>query len=82
MENYAHRLGRPGLALHVVLAKRDKVVLPELAASFMQKLEDTGAQPNILELNCGHYSLAMPPYILLAGLSLKRFLSDAGKSAP
>jgi hypothetical protein len=28
-----------------------------------------------LELNCGHYSLAMPPYILLAGLSLKRFLS-------
>lgn len=75
MENYAHRLAQPDLELHVVLAKRDKVVLPELSVSFMQKLKDTGAQPNILELNCGHYSLAMPPYILLAGLSLKRFLS-------
>jgi dienelactone hydrolase len=81
LENYAHRLARPDLELHVVLAKRDKVVLPELSANFIQKLRDTGAQPNILELNCGHYSLAMPPYILLAGLSLKRFLSRADKSA-
>jgi hypothetical protein len=41
----------------------------------MQRLKAAGAKPNILELNCGHYSLALPPYILLAGLSLKRFLS-------
>jgi hypothetical protein len=41
----------------------------------MQRLKAAGARPNILELNCGHYSLGMPPYILLAGLSLKRFLS-------
>ncbi|NTG64807.1 RcgR family putative quorum lactone hydrolase [Rhizobium rhizogenes] len=74
MENYAHSLARPDLDLHVVLAKRDKVVLPELSERFMQRLKDAGAQPNILELNCGHYSLGMPPYILLAGLSLKRFL--------
>ncbi|RVL83942.1 dienelactone hydrolase-related enzyme [Sinorhizobium meliloti] len=77
--NYAQRLARPDLALHVVLAKRDTVVLPELSASFMQKLENAGARPNILELNCGHYSLATPPYILLAGLSLKRFLSSPDK---
>ncbi|MGB8816813.1 MAG: dienelactone hydrolase-related enzyme [Rhizobiaceae bacterium] len=75
MENYAHRLARPDLDLHVVLAKRDKVVLPELSERFMQRLKDTGAKPNILRLNCGHYSLAKPPYILLAGLSLKRFMS-------
>lgn len=74
LENYAHRLARPDLAIHVVLAKRDKVVLPELSVSFMQKLSDAGARPSILELNCGHYSLAMPPYILLAGLSLRRLL--------
>lgn len=80
LENYAHRLARPDLALLVVLAERDKVVLPELSASFMQKLKDDGARPNVLELNCGHYSLALPPYILLAGLSLKRFLSGADKS--
>jgi dienelactone hydrolase len=75
LENYAHRLARPDLDLHVVLAKRDTVVLPELSERFMQRLKDTGAKPNILRLNCGHYSLARPPYILLAGLSLKRFLS-------
>ena len=76
MENYVHRLARPGLDLHVVLAKRDKVVLPELSQRFMHRLKDVGAKPDILELNCGHYSLAMPPYILLAGWSLKRFLSS------
>ena len=75
LENYAHNLARPDLDLHVVLAKRDKVVLPELSERFLQRLKDAGARPNILELNCGHYSLAIPPYILFAGLSLKRFLS-------
>lgn len=75
LENYANRLARPGLALQVVLAERDKVVLPELSAKFVQKLKDAGARRDILELNCGHYSLVLPPYILLAGLSLKRFLS-------
>ncbi|TBB14950.1 dienelactone hydrolase-related enzyme (plasmid) [Rhizobium ruizarguesonis] len=75
LENYAHNLARADLELHVVLAKRDKVVLPEISQRFMQRLKAAGARPNILELNCGHYSLGMPPYILLAGLSLKRFLS-------
>lgn len=74
LENYVHRLARPDLDLQIVLAKRDKVVLPELSARFMEKLKDTGARLNVLELNCGHYSLAMPPYILWAGLNLKRFL--------
>lgn len=81
LDNYAPNLARPDLDLHVVLAKRDKVVLPELSGRFMQRLKDAGARPYILELNCGHYSLAMPPYILWAGLSLKRFLSSADKSA-
>lgn len=80
MENYAVRLARPDLDLHVVLAKNDKVVVPELSERFMQMLTGAGAKPSILCLNCGHYSLAIPPYILLAGLSLKRFLSRDDKS--
>ncbi len=75
LEKHAHRLARPGLDLQLVLARRDKVVLPELSQRFIRRLKDAGARPDILELNCGHYSLAMPPYILCAGLSLKRFLS-------
>ncbi|WP_442580272.1 alpha/beta fold hydrolase [Mesorhizobium sp. ASY16-5R] len=75
LENHAHGLARPGLDLQLVLARRDKVVLPELSQRFMRRLKDAGTMPDILELNCGHYSLAIPPYILFAGLSLKRFLS-------
>lgn len=81
LESYAHSLARPDLDLHVVLAKRDKVVLQELSERFLQRLKDAGARPNILELNCGHYSIAVPPYILLAGLSLKRFLSRSDELA-
>ena len=81
LENYGNSLARPDLDLHVVLARRDKVVLPELSKRFMERLADAGAKPHILRLGCGHYSLAMPPYILLAGLSLKRFLSCADESA-
>lgn len=75
MENYAHRLARPNLDLHVVLANRDRVVLPALSEQFLQRLARSGGRTSILRLGCGHYSLGMPPYIALAGLSLKRFLS-------
>ncbi len=79
LENYVRNLARPGLGLHIVLAQRDKVVLPELSQNFLQSLKDAGARPSILEFNCGHYSLALPPYILLAGLSSKRFMSRVSK---
>jgi dienelactone hydrolase len=74
LENHADKLARSGFDLHVVLAKRDTVVLPDLSHRLTQKLKEAGAEPNVLELNCGHYSLAIPPYILRAGLSLKGFL--------
>jgi hypothetical protein len=32
-------------------------------------------EPGILELNCGHYSLSLPPYVIRAGLSISRLLS-------
>lgn len=80
MENYADRLARPDLHLQVVLAKRDKVVLPALSERFIKRLAAAGARPRVLRLSCGHYSLATPPYILIAGLSLKRFLSCADQS--
>ncbi len=74
LENYADKLARPNLDLQIVLAKRDKVVLPELSESFVASLKAAGARPDVQELNCGHYSLAMPPHILMAGLRLKRLL--------
>lgn len=73
--NYADRLARPDLDLQVVLAKRDKVVLPELSEAFAQNLTFAGANPTVLRLNCGHYSLAMPQYSVAACLSLNSFIS-------
>ncbi len=75
MENVAHRLARPDLDLQLVFAKRDNVVICQLSERFARTLIDAGATPSILRLNCGHYSLAMPPYILLAVFGLKGFLS-------
>ena len=74
LENYADRLARPGLDLQVALAKRDTVVVPALSKHLMAKLENAEAEPRILELNCGHYSLSLPPYIIRVGWSLQRFL--------
>ncbi|WP_299846898.1 dienelactone hydrolase-related enzyme [uncultured Paracoccus sp.] len=73
--NYAGSLARRELDLLLVLAKRDRVVLPEFARQFIHQLRDAGARPSVRELNCGHYSLALPPYNLLAGASLYRFLN-------
>lgn len=73
-ENYAGKLARPGLDLQLVLAKRDTVVVPELSHRFVESLRAAGAHPDLLELNCGHYSLALPPHILFAGLRLRRLL--------
>jgi pimeloyl-ACP methyl ester carboxylesterase len=74
LTNHAHRLARADLELHVVLAKRDKVVLPELSKRLIKGLKDAGAKPSVLELNCGHYSLSMPPYIVSTGRSVARLL--------
>lgn len=75
LENYADKLARKDLDLQIVMAKRDKVVLPELSQSFLSRLTQAGATPNSKTLGCGHYSLGLPPYSLLAGFGLYRFLT-------
>lgn len=78
--NYVYSLARPDLDIQIVLAKRDKVILTELSFSLLESLNNAGAKLDVLQLNCGHYSLAIPPYIIFAGINLKRFLSQSGKS--
>ncbi len=74
LENHAGRLARPGLELHVILASRDTVVLPDLSERLLRRLETAEARVSVLRLNCGHYSLGRPPYVFGAGWSLMRFL--------
>ncbi|SES39599.1 hypothetical protein SAMN04490244_1165 [Tranquillimonas rosea] len=75
LESYADKLARPGLELQMVLAERDKVVLPSLSESLVSELDRSGARSRVKRMNCGHYSLTLPPYIISAGLSAARFLN-------
>jgi pimeloyl-ACP methyl ester carboxylesterase len=75
LENYADKLARTDLELQFVFARRDTVVLPELSRQLVGRLRTAGVEPGILELNCGHYSLSLPPYVVRAGLSVSRLLS-------
>ncbi|MGL4236250.1 RcgR family putative quorum lactone hydrolase [Tabrizicola sp.] len=75
LENYADKLARTDLDLQFVFATRDTVVLPELGRQLVAKLRTVGVTPGILELNCGHYSLSLPPNVIWAGLSVLRLLS-------
>lgn len=70
MEHYAHLLMRPELDLELVLGKRDKVVRPEISKNFVARLNKAGAGLRLTELNCGHYTLGLPQYIVRAGLKL------------
>ncbi len=71
--NCAATLARPGLNVQLVLAKRDRVVMPALSEEFVQQMHRRGAYPYIKRLNCGHYSLALPPYAVSTGISAGRF---------
>ncbi|MBS1303269.1 dienelactone hydrolase-related enzyme [Loktanella sp. SALINAS62] len=79
LENYAGKLARPDLDLQIVLAKRDTVVLPELSHQLVAQLKGSGARHRVLELNCGHYSLSLPPQIMWAGFSVTRLLTGNGR---
>ncbi|WP_434730733.1 alpha/beta hydrolase family protein [Rhizobium binae] len=75
LENHVSRLTRPDLDLQFILAKRDRVVLPKLSEGLIRGLRDAGGQPQVLKMNCGHYSLGKLPYIIFAGLRARQFLS-------
>jgi pimeloyl-ACP methyl ester carboxylesterase len=71
---HADKLAREDLDLLIVLAERDTVVLPDLSEDLVAKLNAAGARPEVMRLNCGHYSLSLPPYILRAGFGVSQLL--------
>ena len=76
LNEHLEELVRPGLEVQVILAARDTVVRPNISEAFVEKLEEAGARISVVTLNCGHYSLALPPFALQAGLRLCRFLKQ------
>lgn len=75
LECYVSKLSRSDLGIQIIMAERDKVVLPALTASLATKLENVGARYSVSKINCGHYSLSLPPYAFMAGKQAARFLN-------
>lgn len=77
LNRHASKLARTGLTLQFVLAERDTVVPPDLSKQLVASLREAGAEPRIRWLECGHYSLSLPPYILWAGRSMASALTKS-----
>nr|WP_281493976.1 dienelactone hydrolase-related enzyme [Jannaschia sp. S6380] len=77
LTRHAPKLARCGLTLQFVLARRDTVVLPNLSEQLVGAVRQAGEDPRVRWLDCGHYSLSLPPYILGAGRSMAAALATA-----
>lgn len=72
LETYAPLLARPGLNMHLILAKRDKAILPQISRKYLKVLEESGVDTSVFELNCGHYTLGFLPYALRVAVRLTK----------
>ena len=61
----------------LVYGKYDPTMLPELSRQMVDCLRRHGARPRTLELPCGHYSLELAPFSIIAGYSMLAFLRHA-----
>jgi hypothetical protein len=66
-----------GRKTFMVYGKYDPTFLPELTAQMLDALHEHGANPQTLELPCGHYSLELAPFSYIAGYRMLTFLRSA-----
>ena len=77
LTRHASKLARADLTLQFVLARRDTVVPPDLSERLVASVGQAGGDPHVQWLDCGHYSLSLPPYILWAGRSMASALAES-----
>src|SRR5260370_5516316 len=61
----------------MVYGKYDPTMLPELTRQMLDSLRRHGAEPRILELPCGHYSLELAPFSYIAGHRMLTFFLES-----
>lgn len=70
-------LSRPELQLLFVQGKRDTIARPERTYELIHELTSLlGRQPELLQLNCGHSSIGMFPYNIIAARKVLSFLRE------
>jgi hypothetical protein len=63
---YASRLAKRINKLLIVSGSLDSVFLPELTKRYVDRVQSFGLYPTWVRLGCGHYTLSLPPYSLIA----------------
>jgi hypothetical protein len=73
---YVERGMGAGRNTFMLYGKYDPTMLPELTRQMLDSLRLHGADPRILELPCGHYSLELAPFSYIAGYRMLTFFLE------
>lgn len=76
LENHTWSLSRPSLDLMLVIGNDGKIALPEKTERIIEILTKCGYPPEVLRLNCGHSSVGIFPYNIIAARKVLRFLKE------
>lgn len=69
-------LTRRGLEKIVILGEEDTIARPERSEWMIKFLQETGHSPELLRLGCGHSSIGVFPYNLVAAWKVLHFLKE------
>lgn len=76
LEMHTWGLTRPRLDMMFVFGKDDTIARPEAADRVIELLTKCGRSPEVLRLNCGHSSVGIFPYNIIAARKVLRFLKE------
>ncbi|RWX59681.1 abhydrolase domain-containing 18 [Mesorhizobium sp. M4B.F.Ca.ET.089.01.1.1] len=77
LERHTWGLTRPGLDMMFVLGKDDTITRPEASDRVIELLTKCNRLPEVLRLNCGHSSVGIFPYNMIAARKVLRFLKES-----
>ncbi|MDX0500816.1 abhydrolase domain-containing 18 [Sinorhizobium medicae] len=76
LEMHLFGLTRPRLDMMFVLGKDDTITRPEASDRVIELLTKCSRSPEVLRLNCGHSSVGIFPYNIIAARKVLRFLKE------
>lgn len=79
LEKHLWSLTRPDLHLMFVIGKNDTIARPEGLDRLIDDLTRCNRQPEVLRLSCGHSSVGVFPYNIIAAKKVLNFLTDAAR---
>jgi dienelactone hydrolase len=76
---YVHKLRDQGKKILLITGRYDPTFSPDLTTQLVAKLQCEQVEFDHLDLPCGHYSMGVWPFRILAGYRFGKFLQREGK---